>query len=570
MKQQKLIGTLAITSVLALALGGCAATGDNGGGDKGNGGDKGPETKAADYNPQPRENLKEGGKVNFPINQIPEQLNAFNSDATADTARIAAWYMPQVMLMKPDGTPYKNDAYLDEWKQEVKDGKTVLTFTFTKDAHWNDGTDMDWTAIDATWKANRSSEDGFNPNATDGYADIESVKQGDTAKTAIVTFKSEFAWPQMPFLTGVIHPKLAEVKNFNEAMIKNPHPEWGAGPYTINKFDANAQFVSFKPNPEWWGDKPLLDEVTFTGMDAQASINAFKNGEIDTVGANTKDRLAQLADVKDTVTYRAQQTAKTIMMIDSKKPNLSDVKVRAAFVKAIDVEQQKKIAWNGLDYSEAPTGSLSLYPFQDGYKDSFKTAGFVHDPAEAKKLLDEAGWKEGKDGYREKDGKTLEIVYPVFSDDPTQSALAKALQAQEKEVGIKLTIDVRPSAKFADDLNTKNWDVIGLRLTDSDPFGVAWFCQIYCSDSGLNTSGVGTPEFDKKIKEIQAISDPKKQIEAAMEYEPTILKQWGIIALYSGPSITVAKKGLANLTPEPYVGLDLFGVQPVENVGWEK
>ena len=30
------------------------------------------------------------------------------------------------------------------------------------------------------------------------------------------------------------------------------------------------------------------------------------------------------------------------------------------------------------------------------------------------------------------------------------------------------------------------------------------------------------------------------------------------------------KKGLANLTPETYVGLDLYGVQPVENVGWEK
>ena len=31
-----------------------------------------------------------------------------------------------------------------------------------------------------------------------------------------------------------------------------------------------------------------------------------------------------------------------------------------------------------------------------------------------------------------------------------------------------------------------------------------------------------------------------------------------------------SKEGLANLTPEPYVGLDLFGIQPVENVGYEK
>ncbi|GAB3271229.1 hypothetical protein GCM10027426_06100 [Microbacterium lacusdiani] len=37
-----------------------------------------------------------------------------------------------------------------------------------------------------------------------------------------------------------------------------------------------------------------------------------------------------------------------------------------------------------------------------------------------------------------------------------------------------------------------------------------------------------------------------------------------------GPWISMATEGLANLTPETYTGLDLFGLQPVENVGWEK
>ena len=56
-----------------------------------------------------------------------------------------------------------------------------------------------------------------------------------------------------------------------------------------------------------------------------------------------------------------------------------------------------------------------------------------------------------------------------------------------------------------------------------------------------------------------------------MKLEPEIIEEtWGVIPLYNGPSIYVVKNGLANLTPEPYVGLDLFGVPPVENVGWEK
>lgn len=302
MKQYKLMGTLAFGATLALTLGGCAAnTGDNGDGN----GDAPTGVDAADYNPQSRDNLQEGGTVNFPINEIPEQMNAFNSDASADTARVAAWYMPQILLMEPDGTPYKNDAYLDEWDYEVVDGKTQITFTFTDEAHWNDGTDMDWTAIDATWKANRSYDEGYNPNATDGYKEIESVEQGDTAKTAIVTFKSEFAWPQMPFLTGVIHPAINTPELFNEAFINELNPAWGAGPYTVEEFDSNSDYVSFKPNPEWWGNAPLLDSVTFQGMDAAASINAFKNGEIDAVATASKDRLEQVKDMEDVVTYRA-------------------------------------------------------------------------------------------------------------------------------------------------------------------------------------------------------------------------------------------------------------------------
>lgn len=569
MKQQKLMGALALTGAFALVLTGCASdTGDNGGsGDGGNA----AETSAADYNPQPRENLKEGGTVNFPINEIPEQLNSFHGDGSADTARVAAWYMPQILLQKPDGTPYKHDAYLDEWKIDTVDGKTQITFTFTDEATWNDGTPMDWTAIDATWKASRSTEEGFVPNATDGYKEIEKVEQGDTPKTAIVTFKGEFAWPEMPFLTGIIHPALADPDTFNSAMIDDPHAEWGAGPYTVDEFDANKDFISFKPNEKWWGDKPLLDEVTFKGMDSQASINAFKNGEIDMVGVGTKDRLAQVKDMKDIEIYRAQQTANTLLEVDAEKPQFADVKVREAFFKAIDIDQQKKIAWNGLGYEEEPAGSLTLFSFQPGYSNSLKEAGYKFDVEGAKKLLDEAGWKEGSDGIREKDGVKLSVTYPIHSDDPTQKALAQSIQAQEKAIGIEVKVDVRPANKFAEDYNTKNWDIFSLRFSSSDPFGAAWFCQMYCQDMGLNLSGVQTPEMDERIhEEVESINDPEKQTAAAMKLEAEIFQEWGLIPLYNGPSISAAKSGLANLTPEPYVGLDLFGVQPVENVGWEK
>ncbi len=233
--------------------------------------------------------------------------------------------------------------------------------------------------------------------------------------------------------------------------------------------------------------------------------------------------------------------------------------------------QQKKIAWNGLDYEEEPAGSLTLFSFQPGYSNALEEAGYKFDVEGAKKLLDEAGWKEGSDGIREKDGVKLSVTYPIHNDDPTQKALAQSIQAQEKAIGIDVKVDVRPANKFAEDYNSKNWDIFSLRFTSSDPFGAAWFCQLYCQDMGLNLSGVQTPEMDERIhEEVESINDPEKQTAAAMKLEAEIFQDWGLIPLYNGPSISAAKTGLANLTPEPYVGLDLFGAQPVENVGWEK
>ncbi|WP_334151908.1 ABC transporter family substrate-binding protein [Microbacterium sp.] len=565
----KLTGIIALSGALALVISGCAAGGDNGGTD---GGNTPQETKQADYNPQPRENLKEGGEVHFGINEVTPQMNPFNGNASADTTRLAQWYNPQVFLMTPEGDVSANPAYLDAWDITTEDGKTVITMKVNEKAVWNDGTPIDYTAFETTWKANSGEDEAYETSSTDGYKEIESVTKGATDKDVIVTFKGEFAWPKMPFLNGILNPAVNSPEVFNTAYIENAHPEWGAGPYKLTDFDVNGQSVTFEPNEKWWGDKPLLDKVTFTGLDAAASINAFKNGEIDIVGTNTKDRLAQVADMEDVVTYRSQQTAKTIVILDAEKPQLKDLDVREAFFMAIDIDQQKQIAWNGLDYEEAPAGSLNMYDFQDGYKDSFAEAGLKFDVDGAKKLLEDAGWTEGEDGIREKDGVKLEIVYPVHSDDPTIEALAKALQQQEKAIGIDLQIEKRAPADFSTDFSTKNWDAFSLRFTDSDPFGPLYFCQLYCSDSSLNLSGTGTPEIDEKIKDqVESTTTAADWTAATMKLEPEIIKEtWGVIPLYNGPSIFTAKTGLANLTPEPYVGLDLFGVSPVENVGWEK
>ncbi|MCD1269525.1 ABC transporter family substrate-binding protein [Microbacterium sp. MEC084] len=565
--QHKLLGVVAAGGALALTLAGCAGGG--------NGGGTTEETPAetiegADYNPQPRENLEQGGEVVFPITEITPQMNVNHSDGSVDTATIWEWYNPQTILMSPEGEASANPNYLTGWEAEEVDGKTVVTFTINPEATFNDGTPFTWESYKVTWEANRSSEEGYNPNSTDGYSLIESVEQGEDEFQAVVTFSQVYPWWQGLFWHP-LHPAVNSPEIFNEGYLEEPNADWGAGPYKIDEFDKNGGTISFVPNENWWGDEPLLDKVTFRVLEPVAAVNAFQNGEIDYVDNLSADNLEQLKDVEGAVTYRAQRTATNLLQINAERPQFADLEVREAMFKAIDREQIKQVMWDGLGYTEEPVGSLNLFPFQEGYVDALSEAGWEFNVEDANAILDEAGWTLNGD-VREKDGVALEGRLPIFGDDPLTQARAQVVQTQLAEIGVKIEIDARPASDFSTVLTTKDWDLVMLGFSSSDPYGVAYMCQLYCSDSGLNLSATGTPEIDERIKnEVSALPTAEEQTEAGLKLEAEIIAEtWGILPLYMGPWISMATEGLANLTPETYTGLDLFGLQPVENVGWEK
>lgn len=566
--QKRLAGSVAVAGVLALALTACGGGSDNGGDDT-------PTAEAqtiegADYNPQPRESLEQGGEVTFPLTEITPQMNPNHSDGSVDTARIWEWYNPQPILMSPEGEATANPAYLSDWTTEVVDGKTVVTYTINPEAVWNDGSPITWKSYEELWKANRSTEEGYVPSSTDGYSQIESVKQGKDERQAVVTFKSEFPWTDGLFW-HLMNPAVNSAKVFNEGYIEDAHADWGAGPYKIDDFDLNGGVISFVPNEKWWGDAPLLDKVTFRVLEPTAAVNAFQNGEVDLVENLTADNLQQLKDVEGAATYRAQRTSTNLLQLNAERPQFKDLEVRKAVLQAIDREQIKEVVWNGLNYTEPEAGSLNLFPFQEGYVDALAAAGWSTDVEAANAALDEAGWALDGD-VRAKDGQKLEGRMPIFGDDPITEARAKVVQQQLAQIGFALEIDKRPASDFSTVLSTKDWDLVVMGFSSSDPYGVAYMCQLYCSDSGLNLSMTGTKEIDKKIADqVSSLPTAEEQTAAGMKLESEIISEtWGILPLYNGPWISMAKDGLANLTPETYTGLDLFGLQPVENVGWEK
>lgn len=573
--KKSVVAGLAVCA-LAMPLAACGSSSDNnssGSGNSGNGSSSQSGSAAAtlsDYNPQPRSNVKDGGTLTLPIVEIPDQLNNFQADSDAYAAELWTYLNPQMTFYQPDGTWSFNKDYLTDVSEKTVNGNTVVTYTINPKAKWNDGSPMTWQSYKVTAEANGGKIKGYEASSTDGYSQIKSVTQGKDDHQAVVTFNGPWAWWQGLF-AFVLNPHINSADAFNNDYIGNFHPEWGAGPFKLQSYNKKGGTVTIVRNPKWWGDTAKLDKVVFEQMEDTASINAFKNGEIDEVSVQTKDRLSQVQAMSGIKILRAGSVSTNLLELNGKSATLTDPNVRKAIFESLDRKTLASIRYQGLDYNQPLPGSFNLMPFQPGYQDALTNAGYKYDPTEANKLLDAAGWKMGSDGIRAKDGKKLSLDYPFIGDDPTLIAQSKAMIAMAKKVGVEIKMRSVPDADFSKTFTGGKWDLFALGFSQSDPFGVAYMCQIYCSNSGLNLSQTGTKAIDAKLHALAKIPTANGQIKAAMPLEAKIISQtWGMLPTDSAPTIDAVKEGLANVDPEPYFGPDLFGTLPVQNEGWQK
>ncbi|WCZ38581.1 ABC transporter family substrate-binding protein [Corynebacterium jeddahense] len=567
MSKRLRVAALAGLSSLSLVLASCSSDGDSENTTAGNSAQETANSKsdnksgdqldikpAGDYNPMERDQIKDGGELTLAITEIAEQQNVFHANMNLYTRTLWTKYNPQLSLYDGDGTYHPNPDYLTDVKDETKDGKTVVTYTINPQAVYNDGTPIDWTAYENTWKFNNGTNPDVQVNSTDGYELIESVTRGADDKQAVVTFKQAYPWWEGLF-DSLVPPQVKNADTFMNGYLKKVHPEWGAGPFKVENVDFETGTATFVRNEKWWGEPAKLDKITYRQMEDQASLNAFRAGEIDATGVGSRDRLATAKEMGDAIDIRtALNPATYLLTINSTAPGLGDPKVREAIMTGIDREQLAAIRFQGLGYTEDLPGSFNLYQTQEGYEDNFGEL-VKYDPEKAKQLLKEAGYDESK---------PLSVRFVTLGDSPMVQATTTALQAMLRNIGVDVQVEERPSSDFSKVTSERDFDLFMSGFSSSDPFGVAYFGQIYASDSELNKSGTGSPEMDKKIEELQKLPTADEQIKRANELEKEALKEYGIMPYANGPAIVATKKGLANF------GANSFAVLPVENIGWAK
>ena len=530
-----------------------------------------PEKGKIYNNPKSRDQIKDGGTATFPVAEVGPDFNYFSVNGNT-TYMKWFWlcYNSAVVPFRCNATASKFEPdpnFVDSSSVKEVDGKEVVTINIAEKATFNDGTPIDWRAVEAAWTVNNGKNSDYTPASTDGWSQVESVTKGDNDKQAIITFSQ----PYYPYeaLVGFLHPSAATPEVFNNGWKMNPHNEWGCGPFVVDSVD-EAQ-ITFKRNPKWWGDVAKLESITFKQMEAQAQFNAFKNGEIDATELGqqgTGEMLSNFQGMDKVEIRRSDSKSIACLEVNTTRDVLSDIEVRKALMQCINTETILGIVYQGVNWKEDRLSSLSILPWMDGYEDNLPqdvSANITADAqiAAAKKTLEDAGYELGSDGYYAKGGKQVAFGFTAIGDSNVTKNRAAAIQKMAKDAGMNITIDNKPSSDFSKTLVGGQWDVFLFGWSSSS----ATYNnggQLFGSTSESNFTHAGSKELDAKFLAVTGIEDHAKQMKAFNEAEKEALKSYAFIPLYSGADVIVCKKGLANWGPA--LLLDIVA----ENVGWEK
>ena len=130
--------------------------------------------------------------------------------------------------------------------------------------------------------------------------------------------------------------------------------------------------------------------------------------------------------------------------IKTKHPTLSDKAVRQALNLLVDRGSVEKFIYGR-------TGVATANFLNNPERFRSKTTKFEFNIDKANQILDAAGWKQGSDGIREKDGKKLKFVFQTSINEPRQKTQAIVKQACQK-AGIDIELkSVVASVFFSSD-----------------------------------------------------------------------------------------------------------------------
>jgi oligopeptide transport system substrate-binding protein len=487
----------------------------------------------ADYNLDVSETLR------WDIMTEPPTLD-WTKSADTTSARIQDALMDGLTKLSFQSEDVETVPALATSWESSKDMKT-WTFTLRQDVKWSDGVPFTAQQVLDGW------ERLLNPKTGAEYANfLFNIKNGQKYFEGKITDFSEVGvkinekgqivvqleTPQSFFPTILVHHSTWPVRKDIIAKYGDKWTEPGnmvtLGAYKLKIWD-HDKAVLLERNEDYYGKKAQIKYILGRVIhERSTAVNMFKKGEIDALDELPAIEISNLKNMKE---YKSgPQLAMYYYGMNISKPPFDNVKVRRALSLAIDREEVNKILGGTKisAYSIVPPGIVGHDP----------TIGLRFDPEQAKKLLDEAGYK---------DRSKMPKIQLGFNTSENHARIAENVQAQlKKNLGIDIELVNEEWKTYIKSLQAKNYQMYRMGWVADYP-DADTFISLFVTNGGNNHTQWGNKRYDELIKKGVSDTDKEKRKQIYAEAQKIINEdEVPIIPIYYYRTQTLVNERVQN------------------------
>lgn len=331
------------------------------------------------------------------------------------------------------------------------DGLTY-TFNLRDGIRFTDGTPL--TSADVAYSIEKLKT--VHPRGKTTFASVTGIETPDP-RTAVLHLSkpapfliAALAAAETPIIPKHIYAALKDGERVPNTKIV------GSGPFRVAEWQTGSHIL-FERNPDYWNtDAPQVDRIIVRFIkDPAARAAALEAGDVDVVPEDlipNSDiaRFEKLGDYTvDRGPYAYYGSIQQGLSFNLDNDKLKDVRVRRAIAHALNVDEiiQK------IYFGNAVPSPTAITVYSKKYNDP-SLKGYAYDPAEANRLLDEAGFPRGADGTR----FTLNLAWNTEGALP--ATIATLYRQALAAIGINAVIQTSDFAAYTKQIYTdRNWDL---------------------------------------------------------------------------------------------------------------
>ena len=305
-----------------------------------------------------------------------------------------------------------------------------------------------------------------------------------------IRFQLEHPWPafmniisnELALLAFIPSPKAVDEETHHRKPV-------GTGPFKYNEWRGGDHFIVLKNHQYWQKGKPLLEKVVFrTIPDHQARYASLIAGQLDVIMLDRGNLIQRAKDDPSLFTYRVDGNGGEIILMNTRKPPLDDLRVRRALALANNQELHVKMVYGDqVSVIHHPFGTQFTCD-DDGYLE--------YDLEMAKELIDEYG-------------QPVEVEC-LHSNTSRGRQIGELLQQLYKKIGVNLKPVGLSPPPHVRKVIAGNYQLATWRIPPSADQGPRLYNSFY-SQSPMNVTGYSTPAMDRLLEMQRIETDATKR-----------------------------------------------------------